>query len=248
VTSTHTVGISFTNSAISTFPITESTTVTSTDTSTTVAERLASIITGNGKLAAAGISAISNGPTIVVVQQGTYSTTTTLASTGTDTVYLGPTSGKLTSGVPGAKADYYYSPSDYTSLQSPGRAGTYSQSSIDAKVGGTATGGDHVAITITGVSAVNGGAAYTEAFYTVVSGDTVQDIAAGVAAKINADSTLSAAGVSASSFDGIITVNLPITPAATSNLSASITGSATESLTFTAHSVSGSDGAVLLFW
>jgi phage tail sheath gpL-like len=87
VTATHTVGISFTNSSISGLPITKSTPVTSADTSSTVAERLASLISADTSLSGVGITASSSGAVITVVQQGWYAqqspfgTSTTVAVT-----------------------------------------------------------------------------------------------------------------------------------------------------------------------
>jgi hypothetical protein len=76
----------------------------------------------------------------------------------------------------------------------------------NATVGGNITAGDTVTLTMTS-SAIAGSP--VNVAYTVSAGDTAASIAANLAAAINSNSTLSAAGIKASSSSGIVTLAAP---------------------------------------
>ncbi len=76
---------------------------------------------------------------------------------------------------------------------------------VTATIGGTVTAADTVGIAFTG-PLISGGKTVS---YTVVGGDSTTTIAASVAAAINADATLVALGVSATSASAVVTISWP---------------------------------------
>ena len=95
-----------------------------------------------------------------------------------------------------------------------------------AAIGGTKTTGDTVTITVYD-SGISGGS--KPETYTVLSGDTLTSIAAGLAGVINGDSTLSALGISATSASTV--VNVKSTSSNLTTYAKSTSGGATETVT-----------------
>ena len=88
-------------------------------------------------------------------------------------------------------------------------------------LGGSATAGDVVSVTVVNANLPNG--QETDS-YTVAGGNTLSNIAAGLASAINADSNLAAIGVGASSSSAVLTVSTD------TSYTASTSGGATESI------------------
>lgn len=115
-----------------------------------------------------------------------------------------------------------------------------------ATIGGTVTTGDTLTLTFKGPYFPTGSHTVS---YTTVGGNTTTTIAAALAAAIVGDSTLAALGISASNSSAVMTItwpSMPPTAAAGSftspsspvvgnllTVSASVSGSATETVTFT---------------
>ncbi len=137
-TATHTTAsILLTNTALSLSTTISTPVVNGTDTTTTVAARLATLINGNATLNTAGILASASGATMTILQQGTTGATTVLSSTGTDTITFSPVSGTLASGAAGGRRDYHYAPTCTTNCNAtPGNGGGY-----DISAGGVGTAG-----------------------------------------------------------------------------------------------------------
>ena len=95
-----------------------------------------------------------------------------------------------------------------------------------AAVGGSATAGDTVSITV--YDAGLSGGSKTET-YTVLSGDSPQSIATGLAGVINGDSSLSSIGISATAVSAV--VNIVSTSINSTTYSKTLSGGATETLT-----------------
>lgn len=134
-----------------------------------------------------------------------------------------------------SNADYPYCTTDggqtFTRLQAPSPAPAYS--TVLAAIGGTVTTGDVVNLTATAVG-LNGGVGVT-ASYTVQMGDTTTLIATGLRNAVNANATLSAAGITAQTVFGA--TGLGLVPA--TNLfpvwTFSVTGAGTETVTYSAY-------------
>jgi hypothetical protein len=131
ITASQTAGLTFTNSGAFGSVITVSTPVAASgDTTTTVAQRLASLITTDSTLSTKGVSATSAGNVITIVQQGPftqpYVSNTTIASTGTGAAFtFSPSSGIPAAGAAGGTTDFHYAPSAYTTNPNttPGKGG-----------------------------------------------------------------------------------------------------------------------------
>ena len=95
-----------------------------------------------------------------------------------------------------------------------------------AAVGGSATAGDTVSITV--YDAGLSGGSKTET-YTVLSGDSPQSIASGLASVINGDSSLSSIGISATAVSAVI--NITSASINSTTYSKTLSGGATETLT-----------------
>jgi len=151
VTSSHTASITFTNSILTGSPITKSTTVGSSDTISSVAQRLTSMINADTALSTKGIVAtnsntvVSNVVTaslITIVEQGNFGTTTVVSSASgasNDTFAITPAIsspyvGNLKSGAAGGLGDFYYSPSTYSATYTPGKGGTSGGNGSDGAV------------------------------------------------------------------------------------------------------------------
>ena len=80
--------------------------------------------------------------------------------------------------------------------------GTNVNGNISATIGGTVTAGNTVTVSVLGA----GLAATRAETYTVLTGDTLSTIAAGLAAKFNADASLKAIGVSATSSAAVVNI------------------------------------------
>ncbi len=137
-TATHTTAaILFTNTSISLSTTISTPVVNGTDTTSTVAARLATLINGNATLNTYGILATATSATLTIAQQGTYTTTTVLSSTGTDSIAFSPVGGKLASGAAGGRRDFNYAPTCASNCNtSPGNGGGY-----DLTNGGVGTAG-----------------------------------------------------------------------------------------------------------
>ncbi len=90
-------------------------------------------------------------------------------------------------------------------------------------VSGSTTAGDTVALTITNASLTGSPKTYV---YTVLSGDTLNNIAAGLQALLAADSAITTAGITSSVTGAVITIN---STSPTAYISA-VTGSQTETV------------------
>lgn len=101
-----------------------------------------------------------------------------------------------------------------------------------AALGGTVTAGNTVTITVYDPALTGGSKAIT---YTVVSGDTLNSIAAGLASAINADTALQAVAVSATSTNSI--VNLKSASINNTTYTASVSSGATESISLAPNTV-----------
>lgn len=113
--------------------------------------------------------------------------------------------------------------------------------SITATIGGTKTTGDKIVINFTNVHLTANYVWPRRPSYTILGGDTLTTIAAGVVAAINADAALSINGVFASNIGAIITIVQMGCWANSTTLTATITGAATETVVFSnSGAVSGS--------
>jgi RHS repeat-associated protein len=109
---------------------------------------------------------------------------------------------------------------------------------ISATVGGTVTVGNILTINVTGA-----GLSGTKAEnYTVITGDSLTSIAAGLAAKINADASLQAIKVSATSAAAVVTITY--TPNNYPGYLSSITSGGTESMAL-AMDMNGSQAVII---
>lgn len=101
-------------------------------------------------------------------------------------------------------------------------------------IGGSKTTGDTVSL-VSYDTALSGGTKTTS--YTVLAGDTLQTITSGLAAAINADTSLQGIGVSASSTGTVLTVNSNSTNATTYRSATSVTATETVSIGLPANGV-----------
>ncbi len=96
------VSLTFTNAAVSDFPVTVSYTLGASETTTTVAAGLTSAINANTTLAAAHVTATSAGAVVTVSQVGSVGNSTLLTAavtgTGNETVTFDPATGLLSGG------------------------------------------------------------------------------------------------------------------------------------------------------
>ncbi len=99
---------------------------------------------------------------------------------------------------------------------------TNSDQNLNLVIGGTATAGDVVSVIVNNANLVGG---EETASYTVASGNTLTNVASGLASAINADTKLQAIGVGASSASTTVTVTTD------TSYTKAVSGSATETIT-----------------
>lgn len=104
--------------------------------------------------------------------------------------------------------------------------------SITATIGGTVTTGDTVTITFSNIQFTHSYLWPRTPHYTAIGGDTTTTIAAGLVAAINADAALSINGVFASNVGAVITIIQMGCYANSTVLTKTVSGSATETVTF----------------
>jgi hypothetical protein len=176
--------------------------------------------------------------------------------------YNGPfsISAALLTGVAAAPYEGLWVPIQWAKSGSIELSGTFSAIDVDlyvsnaeqapanqyvATLGGSATEADHVGITFTS-PLISGGKTVS---YTVANGNDLTAIGAGLAAAINADTTLAALGITAGAASGVVTVSWPSTsptegagqfssPSSPSqandlSLASALSAGATETITFT---------------
>jgi hypothetical protein len=186
---------------------TETYTVLSGDTLTTIASGLAGVINADSALSAIGVSATSNG-TVINITSSSYNATTYTQSTSsgaTETISL--------SNTVGATQAAFNNVNELTEISAGGAIGfqgTTANPIVSAAinlnqavtVGGTITAGD-----VLWVGVHDKGLSQAENLsYTVMSGDSTTSIASALTSAINSDSTLSSLGVTATVSGAVITI------------------------------------------
>lgn len=104
---------------------------------------------------------------------------------------------------------------------------------VTATIGGSATAGDVISLTFTNSYFVHTYTWPRTVSYTVTGGQTTTQIAAGITAAINADAVLLLTGVIATNAANVITIGQMGQLANSTVLSSLVSGSATETVTFT---------------
>jgi hypothetical protein len=135
------------------------------------------------------------------------------------TIYIGDNSSTSTTNSPNSFA---LAGSNVGAATETLTASTTSDQNLNITVGGTATTNDVVSLTVENPNLANGEETVS---YTVASGNTLTNIAAGLASAVNADTHLQAIGVGATSSAAVVSVTTD------TSYTESVTGSATETIT-----------------
>lgn len=203
------VTLTVASTAIAGSPITIAYSVVSNDTLSSIASQLASQVRANNALVTAGISASASGAVVTLFAP---------SSLNPNAVWSAGTAASTGSG---------------TATETVTLSATLTFTFLSyATVGGNITVGDTVTLTMTS-SAIAGSP--VNVAYAVSAGDTIASIAANLAAAINSNSILSAAGIRASSSSGMVTLSAPSWlnpyPVWTASASPHAGGTATETVT-----------------
>ncbi len=194
---------------------TASYTVASGNSNSTIASSLASSI--NSAMSNINVSATASGSAITITAPSQRDTTFSASAPGnTETIAL--SAGTSTPGFLQQLNYAYDCASNRTSVQS--------NSLQTARIGGTKTTGDTITVTVNDSGLSGGSESVT---YTVLSGDTLSSVSAGLAAAITADSNLLALGVNAVSKSNSIFIKS--TSPNITTYSASKSSGATETIT-----------------
>ncbi len=194
---------------------TASYTVASGNSNSTIASSLASSI--NSAMSNINVSATASGSAITITAPSQRDTTFSASAPGnTETIAL--SAGTSTPGFLQQLNYAYDCASNRTSVQS--------NSLQTARIGGTKTTGDTITVTVNDSGLSGGSESVT---YTVLSGDTLSSISAGLAAAITADANLLALGVNAVSKSNSIFIKS--TSPNITTYSASKSSGATETIT-----------------
>jgi len=184
------VNLFFANTGVAGFPVLISYKLGSTESATTIAAGLAALINANATLAAAALTAVSALGVLTISQSGAIGNATTVTATvttvGTSTSIVGSVTGtgnETVSVVPG------------------------SGSSAITIGGSSFIAANTVSLTFSNPGI---GSFPVTAAYTVAGGSSAAIIAAGLAALINANATLLAAGITAAAVGAVITVTQAI--------------------------------------
>src|ERR1700693_2677993 len=185
-----TVTLRFNNPAVINFPVAVTYTIGSSETATTIATGLNNLINANAILAAANLTAISAAGVITISQQGLIGNGTTVsasvAAIGSSTAMTGTATGT----------------GNETVTIAPGSG------SATATIAGTVfTSGDTVSLTFANPLVA---AFPVKITYTLGAGESATTIATGLKNLINASAALLAAGITATSALGVVTVNHPV--------------------------------------
>ena len=194
------------DSRLSTNPTQVSYTVISGDTTTTIATKLATAINGNAALAAIGVTATSSTNTLRIQTYSYNNTTFTESVSGSETITLTAFQGTPI---------YIANNSNWTSVVKPAlTTAGYTSTELaaiaksvsnyaTATITGSVAIGDVLKITVTDSALTTNP---TTVSYTTISGDTTTSIATKLATAINANSVLSAAGITATSSTNVLTL------------------------------------------
>ena len=176
------------------------------DTTTTIATKLATAINGNAALAAIGVTATSSTNTLRIQTYSYNNTTFTESVSGSETITLTAFQGTPIYIANNANWTSVVKPAlttaGYTSTELAAIAKSVS-SYATATITGSVAIGDVLKITVTDSALTTNP---TTVSYTTISGDTTTSIATKLATAINANSVLSAAGITATSSTNVLTL------------------------------------------